>query len=47
MDLDPTARQTFWNITFGTVFMWTGYVGFSQSCVQRIVALPTIHHARR
>ncbi|KAM8706330.1 hypothetical protein ACLKA7_010584 [Drosophila subpalustris] len=44
---DLSSRQTFWN-TFATAMVnWTGYVGLNQSCVQRIVSLPSLGHARR
>ncbi len=46
-DLDLTTRQTIWNCLLGMTVMWGGYVGLNQSCVQRIVALPSINHARR
>lgn len=44
---DLTTRQTLWNSVLGMLVMWGGYVGLNQSCVQRIVALPSINHARR
>lgn len=47
MSMDLDTRQTFWNMTLGTFVMWTCHVSFSQSCVQRIVSLPTLAHARR
>ncbi|KAH8408354.1 hypothetical protein KR215_003465 [Drosophila sulfurigaster] len=44
---DLKTRSTFWN-TFGAALVtWTGYVGLNQSCVQRIVSLPSLTHARR
>ncbi|KAG4075104.1 hypothetical protein HA402_013499 [Bradysia odoriphaga] len=46
-DFDLTTRQTLWNCALGFIVMWGGYVGLNQSCVQRIVALPSLHHARR
>ncbi|XP_037039646.1 sodium-coupled monocarboxylate transporter 1-like isoform X2 [Bradysia coprophila] len=46
-DFDLTTRQTLWNCVLGFIVMWGGYVGLNQSCVQRIVALPSLHHARR
>jgi len=44
---DLSTRQTIWNGALGMIVMWGGYVGLNQSCVQRIVALPSINHARR
>ncbi|XP_052867418.1 sodium-coupled monocarboxylate transporter 2-like [Anopheles cruzii] len=46
MTLDTTTRQTFWTSSIGNIFLWTGYLGLSQSCVQRIVAVPSMQHAR-
>jgi len=47
MVFDFTTRQTFWNMLFGNIVLWTTYVGLNQSCVQRIVAVPTINDARK
>ncbi|XP_030369982.1 sodium-coupled monocarboxylate transporter 2 [Scaptodrosophila lebanonensis] len=44
---DLTTRSTFWNIFGSATVMWTSYVGLNQSCVQRIVSLPSLGHARR
>ncbi|XP_068152991.1 sodium-coupled monocarboxylate transporter 2-like [Drosophila tropicalis] len=46
-NFDATTRSTFWNIFTSATLMWSGYVGLNQSCVQRIVSLPTLGHARR
>ncbi|XP_053690872.1 sodium-coupled monocarboxylate transporter 2-like [Sabethes cyaneus] len=46
MTLDVTARQTFWTASVGNIFLWTGYLGLNQSCVQRMVAVPSIKYAR-
>ncbi|XP_055635012.1 sodium-coupled monocarboxylate transporter 2-like [Toxorhynchites rutilus septentrionalis] len=46
MTVDVTARQTFWTASVGNIFLWTGYLGLNQSCVQRMVAVPSIKHAR-
>ncbi|XP_050086804.1 sodium-coupled monocarboxylate transporter 2-like [Anopheles aquasalis] len=46
LTLDATTRQTFWTSSVGNIFLWTGYLGLSQSCVQRIVAVPSMNHAR-
>ncbi|KAI8124518.1 Sodium-coupled monocarboxylate transporter 2 [Lucilia cuprina] len=43
---DATTRSTFWNCFISSTIMWTSYVGLNQSCVQRIVSLPTLKHAR-
>ncbi|XP_053695458.1 sodium-coupled monocarboxylate transporter 1 [Sabethes cyaneus] len=47
-DMNPNvmARQTFWTASVGNIFLWTGYLGLNQSCVQRMVAVPSIKHAR-
>ncbi|SPP82650.1 sodium-coupled monocarboxylate transporter 2-like [Drosophila guanche] len=45
--LDPRIRLTFWSAMTGGIFMWTGHIGFNQSCVQRIVSLPSYSHAKR
>ncbi|EDV90551.1 GH14124 [Drosophila grimshawi] len=44
---DPRIRITVWNAFFGGLFMWTGHIGLNQSCVQRIVSLPSFAHAKR
>ncbi|XP_059619567.1 sodium-coupled monocarboxylate transporter 2 [Phlebotomus argentipes] len=46
MSLDLTVRETFPNVVLGGVIMWTVYIGLNQSCVQRIVALKTVKHAK-
>ncbi|CAD6991220.1 sodium-coupled monocarboxylate transporter 2 [Ceratitis capitata] len=45
--LDPRMRITFWNALICGTMMWTGHVGLNQSCVQRIVSLPSLKHAQR
>ncbi|KAH8418033.1 hypothetical protein KR222_010828, partial [Zaprionus bogoriensis] len=45
--LDPRIRISVWNAFFGGLFMWTGHIGLNQSCVQRIVSLPSFSHAKR
>ncbi|XP_022224871.2 sodium-coupled monocarboxylate transporter 2 [Drosophila obscura] len=51
MDLDfrfdPRIRLSFWSAMTGGIFMWTGHIGLNQSCVQRIVSLPSYSHAKR
>ncbi|EDW99259.1 sodium-coupled monocarboxylate transporter 2 [Drosophila yakuba] len=44
---DLTTRSTIWNTFISATMMWSGYVGLNQSCVQRIVSLPSLAHARR
>lgn len=44
---DLTMRHTFWNAIFGNFVMWAAYLGLNQSCVQRIVALPSLSAAKR
>ncbi|XP_055716531.1 sodium-coupled monocarboxylate transporter 2 [Phlebotomus papatasi] len=46
MDLDLTVRESFPSIVMGGVIMWAAYIGLNQSCVQRIVALKTVKHAK-
>ncbi|XP_017073386.1 sodium-coupled monocarboxylate transporter 2 [Drosophila eugracilis] len=46
-NFDLTTRSTIWNIFTSATIMWSGYVGLNQSCVQRIVSLPSLGHARR
>jgi solute carrier family 5 (sodium-coupled monocarboxylate transporter), member 8/12 len=43
---DLTSRQTFWNTLLGGFVMWAQYVGLNQSCIQRIVSVPSLSHAR-
>lgn len=42
-----TARTTFWSSGIGYSAGWLTYVGLNQNCVQRMVAVPTVNHARR
>lgn len=46
-NIDFTTRATVWNSFFGGLILWTGHTGLNQSCVQRIVALPSLKHAQR
>ncbi|XP_017057285.1 LOW QUALITY PROTEIN: sodium-coupled monocarboxylate transporter 2 [Drosophila ficusphila] len=46
-NFDLTTRSTIWNIFTSATIIWAGYVGLNQSCVQRIVSLPSLGHARR
>ncbi|EDW24373.1 GL23435 [Drosophila persimilis] len=45
--LDPRIRLSFWSAMTGGIFMWTGHIGLNQSCVQRIVSLPSYSHAKK
>lgn len=45
--LDLVTRTTFWNTISCFFCIWTVHVGFSQSCVQRLVSLPTLNDAKR
>ncbi|SPP82649.1 sodium-coupled monocarboxylate transporter 2 [Drosophila guanche] len=45
--MDPRLRVTFWSGIFSGLLMWTGKVGLDQSCVQRIVSLPSYAHAKK
>ncbi|XP_017844652.1 sodium-coupled monocarboxylate transporter 2 [Drosophila busckii] len=45
--LDIKTRATMWNTLTAAFIAWSGYVGLNQSCVQRIVSLPSLAHARR
>ncbi|XP_055848233.1 sodium-coupled monocarboxylate transporter 1-like [Episyrphus balteatus] len=47
IDLDPRVRATVWNCFFGGFCLWIGSIGLNQTCVQRIVALPSVVFARR
>lgn len=46
-DTSLSTRQTMWNIALGSTVIWTCHITFSQSCVQRIVALPTLQKSRQ
>lgn len=43
---DPTIRHTFWSITIGGTFLWTGTYGTTQSMVQRYLSCKSEKHAR-
>lgn len=47
MTLNPTVRTTFWNITISMFILRTCYITFNQSCVQRLISLPTLEKAKR
>ncbi|EDS36415.1 sodium/solute symporter [Culex quinquefasciatus] len=46
-DLDPTARNTFWNLFIGGAFFWTSTNATNQNMIQRYLSLPTLKAARR
>lgn len=46
MTFDLTSRTTFWNSSMGYTLAWLAYVGLNQNCVQRMVAVPSLQHAR-
>ncbi|XP_075146357.1 sodium-dependent multivitamin transporter [Haematobia irritans] len=46
LEFDATTRMTFWNALSSSTLTWASYVGLNQSCVQRIVSLPTLKHAK-
>lgn len=46
MNVDLTSRTTFWSSSIGYSLAWLTYVGLNQNCVQRMVAVPSIQHAR-
>uniref|UniRef100_A0A1I8PAT2 Sodium/solute symporter n=1 Tax=Stomoxys calcitrans TaxID=35570 RepID=A0A1I8PAT2_STOCA len=45
--LDPRIRTSVLSLFTGGICMWTGHIGLNQSCVQRIVSLPSMENARR
>ncbi|XP_037947005.1 sodium-coupled monocarboxylate transporter 2-like [Teleopsis dalmanni] len=45
--LDPRVRTTVWNGLFSGMFVWISYIGLNQSCVQRLVSMPTVRNAKR
>ncbi|XP_017026629.1 sodium-coupled monocarboxylate transporter 2 isoform X1 [Drosophila kikkawai] len=45
--LDPRLRITFWGGICSGLLMWTGKLGLDQSCVQRIVSMPSYTHAKK
>lgn len=46
-NLDLTSKNTLWNCFLSGVLLFTCLIGFNQSCVQRIVSLPTIKDSRK
>ncbi|XP_071451352.1 sodium-coupled monocarboxylate transporter 1-like [Hetaerina americana] len=47
LDIDPTVRHTFWNVTFGFSFMWATSLAANQGMVQRFLAMKTIQMCYR
>ncbi|XP_030243796.1 sodium-coupled monocarboxylate transporter 1-like, partial [Drosophila navojoa] len=45
--LDPRIRVTIWNAIGSGLLLWTGKIGLDQSCVQRIVSLPSFAEAKK
>ncbi|KAM6984776.1 sodium-coupled monocarboxylate transporter 1 [Aplochiton taeniatus] len=45
-DANPLRRHTFWTLTIGGTFIWTGVYGINQAQVQRYIACKTITQAR-
>ncbi|XP_030080602.1 sodium-coupled monocarboxylate transporter 1-like [Drosophila hydei] len=45
--LDPRIRSTVWNCFSSGLLLWTGKIGLDQSCVQRIVSLPSFAEAKK
>ncbi|KAH8357419.1 hypothetical protein KR084_000834 [Drosophila pseudotakahashii] len=45
--IDPRLRLTFFSGMASGLLMWTGKLGLDQSCVQRIVSMPSYGHAKK
>ncbi|KAJ4443728.1 hypothetical protein ANN_05505 [Periplaneta americana] len=45
LNIDPTVRHTFWNVSFGNYFYWLASCSVNQAMVQRCLAMPTIYKA--
>ncbi|XP_043529818.1 sodium-coupled monocarboxylate transporter 2-like isoform X2 [Frieseomelitta varia] len=45
MDLDPTARHTFWTVVVGNYFSWLASCSVNQAMVQRCLAMPNLNKA--
>ncbi|KAL7728675.1 hypothetical protein ACLKA6_004056 [Drosophila palustris] len=45
--LDPRLRSTVWSSFGSGLLLWIGKVSLDQSCVQRIVSLPSYTHAKK
>ncbi|KAL5279433.1 hypothetical protein ACFFRR_003822 [Megaselia abdita] len=46
-NFDLTSRATVWNCSMSGLIVLTSYLGLNQSCVQRIISLPSINHAKK
>ncbi|KAH8381429.1 hypothetical protein KR093_004778 [Drosophila rubida] len=44
---DPRLRATVWSSLTSGMLLWTGKIALDQSCVQRIVSLPSYAHAKK
>ncbi|XP_060645921.1 sodium-coupled monocarboxylate transporter 1-like [Drosophila nasuta] len=44
---DPRLRATVWSSLSSGMLLWTGKIALDQSCVQRIVSLPSYGHAKK
>ncbi|XP_055379206.1 sodium-coupled monocarboxylate transporter 2-like isoform X2 [Condylostylus longicornis] len=47
LSFDITTRATVWNTFLGGIAQWISHIGVHQSCVQRIVSLPTLTQSRK
>ncbi|XP_061392472.1 sodium-coupled monocarboxylate transporter 2-like [Musca vetustissima] len=45
--LDPRIRNSVVGMFSAGLFLWVGHLGLNQSCVQRIVSLPSLKHAKK
>ncbi|KAM8706332.1 hypothetical protein ACLKA7_010586 [Drosophila subpalustris] len=45
--LDPRLRSTVWSSFGSGLLLWIGKISLDQSCVQRIVSLPSYTHAKK
>ncbi|XP_055379151.1 sodium-coupled monocarboxylate transporter 1-like [Condylostylus longicornis] len=45
--IDLTTRTTVWNTLLGGTALWISHIGVHQSCVQRIVSLPSLAQSRK
>ncbi|XP_062712259.1 sodium-coupled monocarboxylate transporter 1 isoform X1 [Aedes albopictus] len=46
-NLDPTERNTFWNLFIGGTFFWTSTNATNQNMIQRYLSLPSLRSARK
>lgn len=47
MNPSPFIRTSFWTYIIGLSFGWTAKLGVSQCCIQRFLAVPNIHVAKK